>query len=139
MKKLDDCSEPLQVLEQMNKIYTQICNLFSHYKDLEQQLVNMETTSHNNNMGNRYSVMMQADDFIAVLIYVVVKSGFPYLMPYIEIISAFTLNKRQQQFEYMRASLEGAVEFILYEMDQHIHRPEDNINDDIVTLTKKRS
>lgn len=52
---------------------------------------------------------MEADDFLAFLILIIIKSEFTDIIPLIEIIDAFTLNKRQKKFDYMKASLEGSI------------------------------
>lgn len=99
------------------------------YKEKEVRLKDINSGScQSSPVKARSSLMIQADDFLAILIYVVIKSGFYDIIPCLEMVSAFTLNKRQQPFEYMRASLEGSIQFILYEIDHHIPRENSNFS-----------
>ena len=63
---------------------------------------------------------IQPDDFVAILIYVIIKSKWSDILPHLELIKAFTLNSRQFKFEYMKASLLGSLEFICQNMDEHV-------------------
>ena len=64
--------------------------------------------------------MIQADDFVAILIYIIIKAKCVDILPYLMIIESFTLNKRQFSFEYMKASLLGSIDFITTTIDEYI-------------------
>ncbi|CDW77176.1 UNKNOWN [Stylonychia lemnae] len=115
MKRLSRCKDPLQILDNLMKIYQQISQQFSIYKQkdailIDQNLMNLSSTDQ----------LIQADDFVAILIYVIIKADATDIIPYMELIKAFTLNKRQFTFEYMKASLLGSIEFICINMDEHV-------------------
>ena len=68
----------------------------------------------------------------------IIKSECSDVLPYLELIQAFTLNKRQFSFEYMKASLQGSIEFITQSIDEHIKRPGDT-PDRVMDLSKQLS
>jgi hypothetical protein len=62
------------------------------------------------------------------MIYIIIKAQIPDIMPLIEIINSFTLNRRQRKIDYMKVSMEGSVEYILEEISKHIpSRSEDQV------------
>lgn len=61
--------------------------------------------------------MVEADDFLSILIYVILKSKCSEILPLLEIVSSFTLNEKQKEIDYMKASLLAAVEYINYDID----------------------
>ena len=64
--------------------------------------------------------MITADDFVAILIYVIIKSESKDLLSYLQLIQHFTLMNKQLHFEYMRASLLGSIEYIRESIDKWI-------------------
>ena len=52
---------------------------------------------------------MQADDFLSILIYIIIKAGNHDIMPLLEIIANFTLNEKAKKSEYMKISIHAAT------------------------------
>lgn len=53
--------------------------------------------------------IMEADDFIAILIYLIIKAECLDIIPLLDVVTQFTLNKRQKKLDYLKASLEGSI------------------------------
>ncbi len=109
-------------------IYNHIGQQFSLYKQKDAKMKNAMRR-----LSNDFGI--QADDFVAILIYVIIKAECSDVLPYIEVIQAFTLTKRQFSFEYMKASLQGSVEFITQSIDDYIKKPGDT-PDKVMVLSK---
>ena len=56
------------------------------------------------------------DVLLSRLIYVLVKANIPDMPVYLSIIGYFTLEHRQQDFEYMNTTLQAAIMFIRQEL-----------------------
>jgi len=97
MVELRKLKDPVRILNQFQDIYQQIGDLFAQYKEQEakaRQGKQRKGSHESDSSGVAVSYIMQPDDFIGILVYVLIQSKVNDVLAYVDFAVSFTLHQR---------------------------------------------